>query len=70
MEVFFSILPWAAFLACPVMMFWMMRMGGGCGQPKTDPAAQPGDAGVDASSVDEIRALKARIAALEVETGR
>lgn len=68
MEVFFSILPWVAFLACPVTMFLMMRMGGGCGHQKADPAAQP-DAGTEANSDNEIRALKARIAALEVEAG-
>jgi hypothetical protein len=34
-------LPWLAFLACPVVMFWMMR-GGGCGrQPDADQEQGP-----------------------------
>lgn len=57
METFLTFVPWLAVLACPVLMFWMMRgmSGGGC--HKRPAEAHAGD--------EEIRQLKARLAELE-----
>lgn len=55
-----AILPWLALLACPAVMFWMMRgmgsrSGQGCGG-----VAPPED-----NKDQEIRALRARVEELE-----
>lgn len=76
MEWFLALLPWLALLACPVVMFWMMRgmHGGSC-----DKAQASGAAGArHASAVDghpvaiksedissEMAQLRERLARLE-----
>lgn len=57
-------LPWLLILACPLVMWWMMR-GMGCDQrPSPDGAGKQTGAGTE----DEIRLLKERIADLEGAT--
>ena len=69
MEMLFLILPWLAILACPLMMFVMMRMmpGASCHQRTAGAQANEG-------TNQEIRQLQARIAELEsnqaAEAGR
>jgi hypothetical protein len=57
----FAVLPWLSVLACPLMMFWMMRgMSGANGHN--------GPANADAAATgvnEEIRQLKTRLAELE-----
>ena len=65
------LLPWLALLACPVLMFWMMRgmHGGSCGKEQaTGSDGTPGPAAGDPRSEDvnpEITQLKQRLARLE-----
>lgn len=65
-NLFAAILPWLALLACPVMMFWMMRMGGQCHTQAKD-ASQPdgGNTDTGAKVDDEIHQLRARLERLE-----
>lgn len=65
------LLPWLALLACPVLMFWMMRgmHGGSCGKE----TATTGDGTLATAAADprsgdvstEITQLKQRLARLE-----
>lgn len=61
-----AILPWLALLACPVMMFWMMRMGGQCHTQAKD-GSQPDVSNNDTGAKvdDEIQQLRDRLARLE-----
>ena len=52
-------LPWLFILACPLVMWWMMRSMG-CDKPSAEGAVQAGRA-----DGEEIRRLKERIADLE-----
>lgn len=56
-------LPWLALLACPAMMFWMMRGGSGRSCHGDTDAPRDGD------KKQEIRALKARLEELGSRTG-
>lgn len=60
METLVLIVPWLAILACPVMMFVMMRM-----TPGASCHRRPADAQGSEGSREEIRQLQARIAELE-----
>lgn len=67
-DIFVAFLPWLALLACPVMMFWMMRgMSGGQCHTHAKGAFQPGVVHADTGErVDgQIRELRARLARLE-----
>ena len=70
------VLPWLALLACPVLMFWMMRgmHGGTCGKehaPDGSAAARAPDAkspdGRAANVNDELVQLRQRLAQLEAQ---
>ena len=60
METLLLIVPWLAILACPVMMFVMMRM-----MPGASCHRRPADAQGSEGNQEEIRQLQARIAELE-----
>ena len=67
----YAILPWLAILACPLLMFWMMRgmgHGGGCGSHRPTTGMRT-DAGAPAEdqATDEVAQLKARLARLEAQ---
>ena len=82
-EWFLALLPWLAILACPVVMFWMMRRmhGGSCGKEQAaggSDARGPVAADVhtsDALAADthpadvnaELTLLKERLASLEAQ---
>lgn len=59
-EWFLALLPWLAILACPLVMFWMMRgmHGGGC-----DKEQAPARAHADS----EVAQLRQRLARLEAQ---
>lgn len=59
-EWFLAFLPWLAIVACPVVMFWMMRgmHGGAC-----DKAQAPARAVADS----EVAQLRQRLARLEAQ---
>ena len=78
MEWLLALLPWLAILACPVVMFWMMRgmHGGSCGKEQAPAGA--GAQGVAAADVHtggahpvdvnvELAQLRERIAHLEAQ---
>lgn len=54
-------LPWLFILACPLVMWWMMRSMGCENRPSANGAHEPARAGAE----EEIRLLKDRIADLE-----
>lgn len=62
-----AILPWLALLACPVVMFWMMRMSRGQCHTQAKEGSQPdrGNTDTGAKVDDEIHQLRARLARLE-----
>ncbi len=67
----YTFLPWLALLACPLLMFWMMRgmgHGGGCGSQRPTNSTHA-DAGADSrdETADVIAQLKARLARLEAQ---
>lgn len=67
-DIFVAFLPWLAILACPVVMFWMMRGMSGGGQRHTQAkgGSQPGGVHTTGERVDqEIHHLRARLARLE-----
>lgn len=59
-EMFLAIVPWLAVLACPAMMFFMMR-----GMPGGSCHKQPAEAKLSGISDEEIRRLQARVAEME-----
>lgn len=59
-EIFWTIVPWLAVLACPAMMLFMMR-----GMPGGSCHKQPAEAKVSGGADEEIRRLQARVAELE-----
>lgn len=67
----YAVLPWLALLACPFLMFWMMRgmrHGGGCGSQRPTDNARA-DTGADSrdETADEVAHLKARLERLEAQ---
>ena len=67
-DIFVAFLPWLAILACPVVMFWMMRgMSGGQCPTQAKGGSQPGVVHTDTGERvdDEIHQLRARLARLE-----
>lgn len=61
-------LPYAALLACPVMMLWMMRGGGmGRSEEDRDPSAGGAEASGSPERDAEIAELRSRLARLEAE---
>jgi len=66
-EWILAVVPWLAVLACPAIMFWMMR--GGSGRSCHGDAGAEGDAEKgqprQGDRAEEIRALKARVEELE-----
>lgn len=65
-------LPFAALLACPVMMLWMMRGGGSGGKDETtSPASGVEGSGPSASHTEkEIDEPRNRLADLEADRDR
>ena len=69
-EWLLALLPWLALLACPLVMFWMMRgMRGSCGkQHASGGIGTQGASTVDGHAIDadaEMAQLRARLARLE-----
>ena len=63
-----AVLPWLFLLACPLVMFWMMRgMGGGACHKEKGASDRDHHGATGADSAEEIRALQERITQLESE---
>ena len=62
--ILLAALPWLFILACPVVMWWMMRSMG-CEKPSAEGAGQASRA-----DAEEVRLLKQRITDLETARDR